>query len=595
MVVAWCAFLNLALTANLALGPIAPRRSRNDSGLPRSGTRQTRSGSCGGRSGNDFTSKIKAKIRELVRGQWCVKYHDFRRSDRRFPQSFENDDGHPQQTTPRPTMQNTSGPDTPRSVGWICTDPSLFATAKAMLDIEHIDSSVKHDNDDVYSGRIGTVNVVINCMPPPLHSANIAVAAQSMIASPMDIKSLLITGATSDLVNINPGDLIINPLTDRDEDHSESISTRKWSLSQQAAILQREVGDEGRWLSSNFSPAALGSSDPLAFTQRPDGVATKYPRLRYENLSQDSQNSHRKEMVAAKSVPDFNAVAEGFRAGASSRIIADSIAALENLPVDVVIILAAGRYDGSSDYAAANAASYAKELIRGMSDGLTNSIASLRGTETIVPPHLDIKVPPFEPQPFPRHGEAVFLVIPTANKSKGRLLREAFENQKPKDVVMHSIAVPFDSGVGEQPYNEAGVLGAHTRVSNALRYLNAPEHQEALVSKGIGTVIVASIENYIQLGNVGRPTDYGVVVIHNATAGETAAGLSWGVTVPPGYVDGARRFGFEGNPNHGRVTVGKILAAHVPGLDEADWHSVLAGRSRYDLLSDTISRLTIPW
>jgi hypothetical protein len=498
-------------------------------------------------------------------------------------------------------MQNTSNPDTPRSVGWICTDPSLFATAKAMLDVEHIDTSVKRDNGDVYSGRIGTVKVVINCMPPPLHSANIAVAAHSMIASPMNIKSLLVTGATSGLVNsdINPGDLIISPLTDRDEDHSESISARKWSLSQQAAILQREVGDEGRWLSSNFSPTALSSSDPLTFTQRLDGGVTKYPRLHYENIGQDSQNSHRKEMVAAKSAPDFNAVAECFHAGASSRIIADSIAALENLPVHVVIILAAGRYDGSSDspeeYAAANAASYAKELIRGMSDGLTNSITGLRGTETIVPPHLDIKVPLFEPQQFPRHGEAVLLVIPTANKSKGRLLREAFENQKPKDVVMHSIVVPFDSGVGEQPYNEAGVLGAHTRISNALRHLDAPEHQETLVSKGIGTVIVASIESYIQLDNVSRPTDYGVVVIHNATAGETAAGLSWGVTVPPAYVDRARRFGFEGNPNHGRVTVGQILAAHVPGLDKADWHRDLAGRSRYDLLSDAISRLTIPW
>jgi non-canonical (house-cleaning) NTP pyrophosphatase len=160
---------------------------------------------------------------------------------------------------------------------------------------------------------------------------------------------------------------------------------------------------------------------------------------------------------------------------------------------------------------------------------------------------------------------------------------------------MHSVVVPFDSGVGEQPYNEAGVLGAHTRICNALRHLDTPEFQETLVSKGIGTVIVASIENYIQLDNVGRPTDYGVVVIHNATAGETVAGLSWGVTVPPAYVDRARRFGFEGNPNYGRVAVGQVLAAHVPGLDKADWHSILAGRSRYDLLSDAIGRLTIPW
>lgn len=272
---------------------------------------------------------------------------------------------------------------------------------------------------------------------------------------------------------------------------------------------------------------------------------------------------------------------------------------MENLTVDVVTILIASRYadsnDSAEEYAAVNAASFAKELIRGMSDRLANSIAGLRGTETVVPPYLDSEVPPFEPQQFSRHGDAVLLVIPTANKSKGKLLVDGLKKQKPEGVVLHSMSLPFDSSVGEQPYNEAGVLGAHNRISNASRHLNTPEYQEMLSSKGIGTVLVASIENYIQLDNVERPTDYGVVVIHNASTGDTTAGLSWGVTVPPAYVDRARRFGFEGNPNYGRVTVGQILAAHVPGLDQADFHNVLAGRSRYDLLSEVIGRLTIPW
>jgi hypothetical protein len=49
---------------------------------------------------------------------------------------------------------------------------------------------------------------------------------------------------------------------------------------------------------------------------------------------------------------------------------------------------------------------------------------------------------------------------------------------------MHSITVP---GVWENnPYNEAGVLGAHNRISNGLRHVHAPEQQETLVSKGIG-------------------------------------------------------------------------------------------------------------
>lgn len=273
---------------------------------------------------------------------------------------------------------------------------------------------------------------------------------------------------------------------------------------------------------------------------------------------------------------------------------------IENLIIDVVTILTAGRYTDSNnrteEYAAALlAASFAKELIQSLSNGLTNSISSLTGTESVIPPNLEIEVPSFESQQFPRHGDSVLLVIPTANKSKGKLLEDGFKKQKPEDVVLHSISLPFDSGVGEQPYNEAGVLGAHTRISSVLHQLDSPGYQELLRSKGIGTVVIASIENYIQLDNVERPTDYGVVVIHNASTGDTTAGLSRGVTVPPAYVNRARRFGFEGNPNYGRVTVGQILAANVPGLDKADFHSVLAGHSRYDLLSEAIGHLTIPW
>jgi len=470
-----------------------------------------------------------------------------------------------------------------------------------MLDVKHTDSLVEHDNSDVYSGRIGSVNVTINHIPPALRSADIAVAAQHVMTSPVGIECLLITGAISGLVNIDirPGDLVINALRDGDEDHSEVLPAQTRSLSQRAAILQREVGPDGRWLSSNFSAAVTNSSDPLTLTHPPISGITEYPRLHYGNLSQDSQNGPGEGMVTAKSAPDFNSIAKGPRAGASSRILADSLTAFEKLTADVVTILTAESNASSSDstkeYAAANAASYAKELILGLSDGLTNCIAGLTGTETVVPPYRDIEVPPFEPQQLPQYGDAILLVIPTANKSKGRLLREGCEKQKPKDVVMYSIAVPFESGVGEQPYNEAGVLGAHTRISNSLRYLSEPECQEMMMSKGIGTTLVASIENYIQLDNIGRPTDYGVVVIHNTSTGETTAGLSWGVTVPPAYVDRARRFGFDRNPNYGRVTVGQILAAHVPGLDKTDFQSVLARRSRYDLLSDAIDRLMVPW
>lgn len=251
--------------------------------------------------------------------------------------------------------------------------------------------------------------------------------------------------------------------------------------------------------------------------------------------------------------------------------------------------------DNWKRYAAVNAVSYGMELIQVMTNSLMNSISDLKGTEKTVPPPIDPVLPPFQPHQYPSYGNAVLLVIPTENEFKRRLLQETFRERAPNDVTIHAVTVSVDSGVGEQPYNEAGIIGAHNRISNALLRLDTPEYQEMFKEKGIRTVICASIESYFQTDNIDRPTDYGVVVIHNATTHQTSACTSEGVTAPPAYVNRARRFGFEGDQNRGRVTVGQILAAHVPGLDKANWQEVLANHSRYDLLKDAVRQVSIPW
>ena len=204
-------------------------------------------------------------------------------------------------------MQNASNSGTPRSVGWICTNPSHFAAAKAMLDVKHTDSSVHHDSADVYLSRVGSTNVAISHIPLLLLSADIAASVQSTMASLTNIKSILVMGGVSGLkdFDINPGDLIINTLTDRDEDPSESLLTDR-SLSKQAAILQKEVGHDGSWLSSNF-PTTV--SDSLA--QRPESRPSKHPHLHYGVLSKDGQKSAKEEMVAGESAQGFNAIARG--------------------------------------------------------------------------------------------------------------------------------------------------------------------------------------------------------------------------------------------------------------------------------------------
>ncbi|RDL34692.1 uncharacterized protein BP5553_07820 [Venustampulla echinocandica] len=265
--------------------------------------------------------------------------------------------------------------------------------------------------------------------------------------------------------------------------------------------------------------------------------------------------------------------------------------ALCSLQIPTVVVA-----DGTwTTLASQNVASYAFELIRLMTDASAMEIPLLYHTENIVPPRPDPQLPPFPLHHFPTYGNTVLLGIPTENEHKTALLHDFLAERAPDGVKVHVVTVPVASGVGEQPYNEAGVAGAYNRISNALNHLHGAEFVETFKEKLIGTVIVASIESYIQTEDIERPADFGIVVVHNATTQQTRACCSKGTTLPPEYVRRAQHFGSDGDPNHGNVTVGQILAARVPGLDKADWQAVLGGRSRYELLGEATRRLTIPW
>lgn len=228
-------------------------------------------------------------------------------------------------------------------------------------------------------------------------------------------------------------------------------------------------------------------------------------------------------------------------------------------------------------------------------DGFDSLISSLKGTESIVPPLPEPVIPPFEPHEYPLNGRAVLLVVPTSNQSKRDLLLSAFRSRAPVGLELHVLTLPVSSEVGEQPYNKAGIIGAYNRINNALRALDSDEHHELLRRNRIGTIMVASIENYIEIERAERPTDFGVVVVHNATTRETRACVSKGTTVDPRFVESALSLGYGEHPYYGKVTVGKILAGRFPGIDESNWHAVLVGHSRYDILKEAVDGLELPW
>ncbi|KAG7292867.1 hypothetical protein NEMBOFW57_002912 [Staphylotrichum longicolle] len=230
----------------------------------------------------------------------------------------------------------------------------------------------------------------------------------------------------------------------------------------------------------------------------------------------------------------------------------------------------------------------------------------------------------------------VLLVIPTANKFKTNLLttRLAAEQADRKElarVAVSHLTVKADSGVGEQPYDAAGPRGAFNRVVNAVRDLAAGggggKHGDVLARERIGTVVVGAVENFLlretgkEGGKDGEPravvVDYGVIVLCRISlvAGGSAGGdgdgdgdkgsLKWewrtgvskGVTAPVEYWRWAEeQYGFEDEARmYGKKTVGKVLAEHIDGLDDANWHEALAGVSRYDLLEETMAGMEVPW
>jgi hypothetical protein len=208
-------------------------------------------------------------------------------------------------------MRNKSTSDISPSVGWICTSLPQFALAKATLDVRHADSSAEHDNQDVCLGRIGLVDVSISHVPHSLNSTDIAVGIQNVIRSSTSIKSILLTGVISGLedFDIGLGDLIIDVMTDRDEEHSKPSLIQ--SLSQRAITLEKEVGNDGSWLSTNFPTTVRGHQDATTLTELHESPTSKQPLLHYRILGPAHQNSSKEDIGGAKSAQDFNAIARG--------------------------------------------------------------------------------------------------------------------------------------------------------------------------------------------------------------------------------------------------------------------------------------------
>ncbi|KAK4177753.1 hypothetical protein QBC36DRAFT_125592 [Triangularia setosa] len=223
----------------------------------------------------------------------------------------------------------------------------------------------------------------------------------------------------------------------------------------------------------------------------------------------------------------------------------------------------------------------------------------------------------------------LLVIIPSSNKSKVKLLEAHFEKNLPPNTLLSLVSLTsVSSGVGEQPYNEAGIDGAYNRIDHALIATPLePAVRQVMLLGGITTVIYAAIESFIARPGYPppapgekpstEPVDYAYILFYNPVARVVKTGVSQGVSVPEAYYDEAQTYGFsdplgqriiaksgkgktspeEAQQNHGKVTVGEIMAANMKGLDKANWHKFLTGGKvcRYQLIEDALEKMEMPW
>lgn len=198
------------------------------------------------------------------------------------------------------------------TVGWICTDTSLLAIVEVILDVAY------EKTNGYRLGRIGCLNVVVNCLPGQSCAADAAHMAQTMAKSFNGIKAILITGFADEApsAGINLGDVIISPVTSQYEGDPASSSMATPNIMARASyILQQEVGAAGYWLQSNLPLVASDFPDLLRSAQRPSSSLPDYPQLHYRTIGLVNHNIENEQLwdqlAGLKNITCFDTGAAG--------------------------------------------------------------------------------------------------------------------------------------------------------------------------------------------------------------------------------------------------------------------------------------------
>jgi hypothetical protein len=195
------------------------------------------------------------------------------------------------------------------------------------------------------------------------------------------------------------------------------------------------------------------------------------------------------------------------------------------------------------------------------------------------------------------YGNNILLLVPTNNPDKTELLKtiikKDLENINNKEATLVTLQNDVETPAA-QPYDDMGVkcLTARTEAMVAhIRTLN-----EYLEQKKIGTIVIGVVENYIRKSD---GVDFGIVMVYNVTINKRVWGVSSGVPTQKEYLEEAQQEGFvDDQKTGGRITYGSVLerlfgdAAREENIDiSANWHELVCGKPRYELLKEVIKKL----
>ncbi|KAF4500257.1 hypothetical protein FAGAP_3542 [Fusarium agapanthi] len=228
---------------------------------------------------------------------------------------------------------------------------------------------------------------------------------------------------------------------------------------------------------------------------------------------------------------------------------------------------------------------------------IPKTLDEFRGSEQIVAPPRNEKIPDVQRQEWPTSGKNCLVIIPTKNEEKVQACETKFKNDKTNnigDYFFLQIPVP-DEGLC-QPLNGQGYVCARLRITKAIDIFrnNYPAYLE---DNHIGTIIVTAIENFFERDNVPRPVDAAAGGMFNVLTGKMETNTSKGSTLDPWFLAEAERSGgfADNNKDCLRTTAGEIVAETIPGVNKADWHAVAVNKPRREFLAEMLEEMEIPW